>query len=59
MHKLQWKGKENLERINQLIKSQEPTKEKEKDEALLAKLVVTRQEVQKETDYLLDKIYLE
>ena len=47
MYKLQQKGKENLERINQLIKSQEPTNEKEKDEALLAQLVVKRQEVQK------------
>ena len=47
MYKLQQKGKENLERINQLIKSQEPTNKKEKDEALLAQLVVKRQEVQK------------
>ena len=59
MYKLQRKGKENLERINQSIKSQEPTNEKEKDEALLAKSVVKRQEVQKEIDYLLDKIYVE
>ena len=58
MYKLQRKGKENLERINQSIKSQEPTNEKEKDEALLAQSFVKRQEVQKETDYLLNKIYV-
>ena len=57
MYKLQRKGKENLERINQLIKSQEP--KNKKDEALLAQLVVKRQEVQKEIDYLLDKTHIE
>ena len=57
MYKLQRKGKENLERINQLIKSQEP--KNKKDEALLAQVVVKRQEVQKEIDYLLDKTHIE
>ena len=57
MYKLQRKGKENLERINQLIKSREPKNKKHK--ALLAQLVVKRQEVQKEINYLLDKIYIQ
>ena len=57
MYKLQRKGKENLERINQLIKSREP--KNKKHEALLAQLVVKRQEVQKEINYLLDKTYIQ
>ena len=46
MYKLQQKAKENLERINRLINSQESENEKEKDEVFLAQLVAKRQEVQ-------------
>ena len=53
------KSKENLERINRLINSQESKNEKEKDEVLLAQLVAKRQEVQEEIDYLLHKIYVD
>ena len=59
MYKLQRKGKENLERIEQLINSQEITNEKKRDEALLGKLVAERQEIQNQIDQLLDKIYID
>ena len=53
MYKLQWKGKENSERIEQLINSQKITKEKHRDKALLGKLVAERQEIQNQTEYTL------
>ena len=56
MYKLKRKGKENLERIEQSINSQEITNEKQRDEALLGKLVAERQEIQNQIDQLLDKI---
>ena len=59
MYKLQRKGKENLERIEQLINSQEIINEKKRDEALLGKLVAERQEIQNQIDQLLDKIYID
>ena len=43
MYKLQQKGKKKLERIEQLINSQEMTNEKQRDEAFLGKLVAERQ----------------
>ena len=59
MCKLQQKGKESLERIEELINSQESIHEKQRDEALLGKLVVERQEIQNQIDQLLDKIYID
>ena len=56
MYKLKRKGKENLERIEQSINSQEITNEKQRDEALLGELVAERQEIQNQIDQLLDKI---
>ena len=59
MYKLQQKRKENLERIEQLINSQEITNEKQRDEPLLGKLVAERQEIQNQIDQLLDKIHVD
>ena len=56
MYKLQRKEKENLQRIQQLINSQEITNKKQRDKALLGKLVAERQEIQNQIDQLLDKI---
>ena len=43
MYKLQRKGKENVEKIEQLINSQEITNEKKRDEALLGISLAERQ----------------
>ena len=59
MYNLQWKGKKNLDKINQLINSQESANKKQKDEVLLAQLVIKRQKIQEEIDYSLNKIYIE
>ena len=59
MYKLQQKGKENLERNEESINSQEITNEKQGDGALLEKLVAERQEIQSQIDQLLDKIYVD
>ena len=59
MYKLQRKEKENLQRIQQLINSQEITNKKQRDKALLGKLVAERQEIQNQIDQLLDKIYVD
>ena len=53
------KRKKNLDKINQLINSQESANKKQKDEVLLAQLVIKRQKIQEEIDYLLNKIYIE
>ena len=59
MYKLPQKGKENLEKTEQLINSQEITNEKQRDKALLGKLVAERQEIQNQIDQLVDKIYID
>ena len=55
---VQEKGKENIEKINHLIASQENITEKEKNEVLLGQLVAQKQEVQKQIDNSLEKIYM-
>ena len=59
MYKLQQKGKEIIAKINHLINSQENVTKKDKNEVLLGQLVVQKQEVQKQIDNLLEKIYNE
>ena len=53
------KGKENIEKINHLVASQENITEKDKNEVLLGQLVAQKQEVQKQIDNSLEKIYME
>ena len=59
IYKLQQKGKENIEKINHLIASQENITDKEKREVLLVQLDANKLEVQKQIDNLLEKIYSE
>ena len=59
MYKLQQKDKENIAKINHLINFQENVTKKDKNEVLLGQLVVQKQEVQKQIDNLLEKIYNE
>ena len=56
---VQEKGKENIEKINHLVASQENITEKDKNEVLLGQLVAQKQEVQKQIDNSLEKIYME
>lgn len=59
MYKLQQKDKENIAKINHLINFQENVTKKDKNEVLFGQLVVQKQEVQKQIDNLLEKIYNE
>ena len=59
MYKLQQIGKENLEKINHLIASQENITDKEKNEVPLGQLVAKKLEVQKQIKNLLENIYIE
>ena len=59
MYKLQQIGKENLEKINHLIASQENITDKEKNEVPLGQLVAKKLEVQKQIENLLENIYIE
>lgn len=56
MYQLQKKRKENTERITHLIESTTMS-ERKKDEDLLSILVAKTEEIQKQIDYLLEKIY--
>ena len=58
MYKLQQIGKENLEKINHLIASQENITDKEKNEVPLGQLVAKKLEVQKQIENLLENIYI-
>ena len=59
MYKLQQIGKENLEKINHLIASQENITDKEKNEVPFGQLVAKKLEVQKQIENLLENIYIE
>ena len=56
MYQLQKKRKENAERTTRLIESTTMS-ERKKDEDLLSILVAKTEEIQKQIDYLLEKIY--
>ena len=58
MHELQVKRKENIEKLTHLIESEDSSSEEKKKEEKLAKLVVTKIEIQKQIDILVESIYL-
>ena len=58
MHELQVKRKENIEKLTHLIESKDSSSEEKKKEEKLAKLVVTKIEIQKQIDILVESIYL-